>query len=266
MAIQPKSFLYTFDASTSVATITLNRPERLNALTFEVYTELRDTFRALDTEPGVRSIIITGTGRAFCTGGDVEDIIGALFSHDYNGLLEFTRLTCDLILSIRQCRRPVVAALNGTVAGAGAVIAAASDIRIASESAKIAFLFTRVGLTGADMGAAWLLPRIVGMGHATELLMLGDFISAQRAAEIGLYNRVVPAEKLMAEAGEFAARLAKGPSVALGVTKEALNQEAAMDLVSAMEYEAKAQAACMQNPNFREAYEAFRAKREPRFE
>lgn len=266
MALQPKSFLYTVDTKSSVATITLNRPERLNALTFEVYTELRDTFRALDTEPGVRSIIITGTGRAFCTGGDVEDIIGALFSHDYNGLLEFTRLTCDLILSIRQCHRPVVAALNGTVAGAGAVIAAASDIRIASESAKIAFLFTRVGLTGADMGAAWLLPRIVGMGHATELLMLGDFISAQRAAEIGLYNRVVPAEKLMAEAGEFAARLAKGPSVALGVTKEALNQEAAMDLVSAMEYEAKAQAACMQNPNFREAYEAFRAKREPRFE
>lgn len=266
MALAPKSFLYAVDTATSVATITLNRPERLNALTFQVYTELRDIFRALDSEPGVRAIIITGAGRAFCTGGDVEDIIGALFSRDFDGLLEFTRLTCDLILSIRQCRRPVVAALNGTVAGAGAVIAAASDFRIGAENAKIAFLFTRVGLAGADMGAAWLLPRLVGLGHATELLMLGDFISAQRAVEIGLYNRVVAGERLMAEAGELAARLAKGPSVALGVTKEALNQEAAMDLVSAMEYEARTQAECMQNPNFREAYEAFRTKRETRFE
>src|SRR6266496_450943 len=155
MTLHPKSFLYALDSASAVATITLNRPERLNALNFEVYTELRDTFRALDTAPGVRAVIITGTGRAFCSGGDVEDIIGALFSRDAAGLLEFTRLTGDLILSIRQCRRPVVAALNGTVAGAGAVIAAASDIRIAAESAKIAFLFARVGLTGADMGAAW---------------------------------------------------------------------------------------------------------------
>jgi enoyl-CoA hydratase/carnithine racemase len=266
MASNPKSFLYTVDPASAVATITLNRPERLNALTFEVYTELRDTFRALDTEPSVRAVIITGTGRAFCTGGDVEDIIGALFSRDAAGLLEFTRLTCNLILSIRQCRRPVVAALNGPVAGAGAVIAAASDIRIAAESAKIAFLFSRVGLTGADMGAAWLLPRIVGLAHASELLMLGDFITATRAAEIGLYNRVVPAERLMAEVTEVAARLARGPSVALGVTKQALNQEAAMDLVTALEAEAQAQADCMQNPNFRKAYEAFRAKRDPKFE
>jgi enoyl-CoA hydratase/carnithine racemase len=266
MPLNPKSFLYAVDPTSAVATITLNRPERLNALTFEVYTELRDTFRALDTEAGVRSVIITGTGRAFCTGGDVEDIIGVLFTRDGAGLLEFTRLTCDLILSIRQCRRPVVAALNGTVAGAGAVIAAASDIRIAAESARIAFLFTLVGLAGADMGAAWLLPRIVGLAHASELLMLGDFISAERAAQIGLYNRVVPAERLMAEATDVAARLARGPSVALGVTKQALNQEAAMDLISALEAEAQAQADCMQNPNFREAYEAFRAKREPKFE
>jgi enoyl-CoA hydratase/carnithine racemase len=261
-----RSFLYSADPATSVATITLNRPERLNALTFEVYTELRDLFRSLDTEPGVRAIIITGTGRAFCTGGDVEDIIGSLFSRDPAGLLEFTRLTGDLILSIRQCRRPVVAALNGTVAGAGAVIAAASDIRIASETAKIAFLFSRVGLTGADMGAAWLLPRIVGMAHASELLMLGDFITAERAARIGLYNRVVSEERLMAEATDVATRLARGPSVALGVTKQALNEEAAMDLVAAIEWEARAQADCMQSPNFREAYEAFRAKREPKFE
>jgi enoyl-CoA hydratase/carnithine racemase len=262
----PTSFLYAVDSASAVATITLNRPDRLNALTFEVYTELRDTFRALDTEPGVRAVVITGAGRAFCTGGDVENIIGALFSRDAAGLLEFTRLTCDLILSIRQCRRPVVAALNGTVAGAGAVIAAASDIRIAAESAKIAFLFSRVGLTGADMGAAWLLPRIVGLAHASELLMLADFISAERAAQIGLYNRVVPGERLMAEATAVAARLARGPSVALGITKQALNQEAAMDLVSALEAEARAQADCMRNPNFREAYEAFRAKRDANFE
>ena len=264
--MNPKSFLYSVDPATSVATITLNRPERLNALTFEVYTELRDTFRALDTEPAVRAIIITGAGRAFCTGGDVEDIIGSLFSRDAAGLLEFTRLTGDLILSIRQCRRPVVAALNGAVAGAGAVIAAASDIRIAAESAKIAFLFSRVGLTGADMGAAWLLPRIVGMAHASEILMLGDFVSAERAAQIGLYNRVVAAERLMAEATEVAGRLARGPSQSLGITKQALNEEASMDLVSAVEWEAQVQARCMQHPDFREAYEAFRAKREPKFE
>ncbi|HET9725352.1 MAG TPA: enoyl-CoA hydratase family protein [Gemmatimonadales bacterium] len=266
MPLRPVSFLYAVDPATAVATITLNRPERLNALTFEVYTELRDTFRALDSEPGVRAVILTGAGRAFCTGGDVEDIIGKLFARDAAGLLEFTRLTGDLILSMRQCRRPVVAALNGTVAGAGAVIAAASDIRIAAEGAKIAFLFSRVGLAGADMGAAWLLPRIVGLSHASELLMLGDFITAQRAAEIGLYNRVVPAERLMAEATDLAARLARGPSAALGVTKHALNEEASLDLVSAIEWEARAQAECMQLPNFHEAYEAFRAKREPKFE
>jgi enoyl-CoA hydratase/carnithine racemase len=266
MALNPKSFLYSVDPATAVATITLNRPERLNALTFEVYTELRDAFRALDTEPGVRAIVITGAGRAFCSGGDVEDIIGSLFSRDAEGLLEFTRLTGDLILSIRQCRRPVIAALNGTVAGAGAVIAAASDIRIAAESAKIAFLFSRVGLTGADMGAAWLLPRIVGLAHASEILMLGDFIAAERAAQIGLYNRVVPGDRLMAEAIEVATRLARGPSASFGITKQALNEEASMDLVAAIEWEAQVQARCMQHPNFREAYEAFREKREPRFE
>jgi enoyl-CoA hydratase/carnithine racemase len=266
MTVAPRSFQYALDPATAVATITLDRPDRLNALTFEVYTELRDTFRALDTEPGVRAIVITGRGRAFCSGGDVEDIIGALFARDAEGLLEFTRLTGDLILAIRQCRRPVVATRNGTVAGAGAVIAAASDIRIAAESAKIAFLFSRVGLAGADMGAAWLLPRIVGLAHASELLLLGDFISPERAAAIGLYNRVVPGERLMAEANEIAVRLARGPSVAHGVTKQALNQEAAMDLVSAMDYEARVQAECMRHPNFREAYEAFRDRREPRFE
>jgi enoyl-CoA hydratase/carnithine racemase len=265
MALAPRSFLYEADPETGVATITLNRPERLNALTFEVYAELRDAFRTLDTDPAVRAIVLTGSGRAFCTGGDVEDIIGALFARNYEGLLEFTRLTCDLILSIRECRHPVVAALNGTVAGAGAVMAAASDVRIASESARIAFLFSKVGLAGADMGAAWLLPRIVGLGLASELLMTGDFIEAERAHRIGLYNRVLPAERLMPEARAFAAALARGPSFALGITKDALNREASMDLRSAMEAEAQAQAGCMLSPNFREAYEAFRAKRPPRF-
>ena len=266
MPFAARSFQYRLDPTTGVATITLNRPDRLNALTFEVYTELRDAFRALDTEDGVRAIVITGNGRAFCSGGDVEDIIGALFARDPEGLLEFTRLTCDLILAIRRCRRPIVAALNGTVAGAGAVIASACDVRIASETAKIAFLFTKVGLSGADMGSAWLLPRIVGMGLATELLMTGDFITAERAFAIGLYNRVVPVDRVLVEATEFATRLAKGPSLALGVTKESLDREAAMDLTAALEAEAQAQAACMLNPNFKEAYEAFRAKREPKFQ
>lgn len=265
MALAPKSFLYEHDRDSGVAKITLNRPDRLNALTFEVYAELRDTFRALDTEEGVRSILLTGAGRAFCSGGDVEDIIGALFEKDYEGLLDFTRLTCDLILSIRECRRPVIAALNGTVAGAGAVIAAASDFRIGSEKAKIAFLFTKVGLAGADMGATWLLPRLVGMTHATELLMTGDFISAERAAEIGLYNKVVKGEELMPAARELAEKLAKGPSFALEITKDSLNKEASMDMISAFHHEGEIQAACMLNPNFREAYEAFRDKRETRF-
>src|SRR6266496_4750002 len=265
MSVFAESFLYELDQKTQVATITLNRPERLNALTFAVYKELRDAFQGLDTEPGVRAIIITGAGRAFCSGGDVEDIIGALLGRDEAGLLEFTRLTCDLILALRQCRRPIVGALNGTVAGAGAVIAAACDVRIAVESAKIAFLFTKVGLSGADMGAAWLLPRIVGLGHATELLMTGDFIDAQTALRIGLYNRVVADPAVMMEARGLAERLARGPSVALGITKDALNREAHMDLVTALEAEARAQAGCMLSPNFRAAYEAFKAKREPKF-
>jgi len=265
MPLTPKSFLYEPDARTGVATITLNRPDRLNALTFDVYRELRDAFRALDTEPGVRAVIITGAGRAFCSGGDVEDIIGALFERDDASLLAFTELTCDVILAMRQCRRPIIGALNGTVAGAGAVIAAACDVRVAADSARIAFLFTKVGLSGADMGAAWLLPRLVGLGNATELLMTGDFIDAATALRIGLYNRVVAAANVLEEARRFAEKLAHGPSVALGVTKEALNREAHMDLTTALDAEARAQAECMRNPNFREAYEAFKAKRVPKF-
>jgi enoyl-CoA hydratase/carnithine racemase len=264
MALNPVSFLYAFDEATSVATITLNRPERLNALTFEVYNELRDTFRALDTERGVRAIILTGAGRAFCSGGDVEDIIGALHGRDYQGLLDFTRITGELILSIRKCRRPVIGALNGTVAGAGAVMAAACDMRVASTTAKIAFLFTKVGLSGADMGASWLLPRIVGHGRASEILMTGDFISPEEAHRIGLYNRVVEGD-VMVEARALAEKLASGPSFGLSVTKEALDREWSMDIDSGMRWETEIQAACMLDPNFHESYEAFVAKRPTEF-
>jgi len=265
MAIAPRSFLYHLDPATGVATVTLNRPERLNALTFEVYAELRATFAALDTEPGVRAVILTGTGRGFCSGGDVEDIIGPLLARDAKGLREFTRMTCDVILNIRRCRRPVIAALNGTVAGAGAVIAAACDLRVAAETAKIAFLFVRVGLSGADMGASWLLPRLVGLGRATELLMTGEFIDAQRALDIGLYQRVVPGAQLMTAATDMSTKLARGPSPALAVTKQALDAEFEMGLEAALGHEAEVQAALMEHPNFREAYQAFRDKREPEF-
>ena len=266
MATAPESFLYDHDTETGVVTLTLNRPQRLNALTFQVYKELAATFRRLDTEPGVRAILLTGAGRAFCSGGDVEDIIGPLFERDYRGLLEFTRTTGDLILAMLRCRRPIVGGLNGTVAGAGAVIAAACDIRIAAEEAKIAYLFTKVGLSGADMGASWLLPRLVGHGRAMELLMTGDFIGADEALRIGLYNRVVPSADLVKEARSWAERLARGPSFGLEITKKMLLREATMDLESALAAETEIQAACMEDPNFREAYEAFIQKRKPRFD
>ena len=265
MTINPRSFLYQFDPATGVATITLNRPERLNALTFEVYDELKSTFDALDTEPGVRAVLLTGAGRAFCSGGDVEAIIGKLFETDARGLLEFTRATGALIRSMIACRRPIVAALNGTVAGAGAVIACACDIRIAAPSAKIAFLFTKVGLSGADMGASWLLPRIVGIGRALELLLTGDFLAADSAERIGLYTRVVAQDRVVNEALGWAVRLAAGPSFALEVTKRMLYREAAMDLDAALSAEVEIQSICMQDANFREAYEAFRDRRKPEF-
>lgn len=263
--IEPRSFLYHHDAATGVATVTLNRPERYNALTFEVYDELKLVFDALDVEPGVRAIVLTGAGKAFCSGGDVEDIIGALFGRDYRGLLDFTRRTGALILSMLRCRRPIVGGLNGLVAGAGAVIAAACDLRVASEDAKIAYLFTKVGLSGADMGASWLLPRIVGHGRATELLMLGDFIDAATAERWGLYNRVVAKDKVAETAQDLALRLAQGPSFGLEVTKKMLLREAAMDLESAFAAEVEIQAACMEDPNFRESYDAWVEKRKPRF-
>src|SRR5574338_809189 len=200
---QPSSFLYEQD-ELGVATITLDRPERLNALTFEVYRELTDLFAALREETSVRVVVITGAGRAFCSGGDVHDIIGELFSRNMEGLLEFTRMTCELIQNMRALPKPVIASLNGTTAGAGACIALASDIRLASEHAKIAFLFVKVGLSGADMGAAYLLPRVVGLAKATELLYTGEFITAAEAERIGLYNRVVPASELTASTRAFA--------------------------------------------------------------
>ncbi len=261
----PLTFDYGLAAASGVATITLNRPERLNALTFDVYTELRDWFEALASAPAVRAIVLTGAGKAFCTGGDVHDIIGPLLSRDYRGLLEFTRLTCDLVATIRHCPKPVVAAVNGTAAGAGAVIASACDVRIAARSARIAFLFTKVGLSGADMGAAWLLPRLVGLGRASELLMTGEFITADEAYRIGLYNRVVADGDVLAAATAFAERLSQGPSFAIEITKDALNRETSMDLTTALEAEAQVQAALMLHPDFREAYEAFRDKREPKF-
>ncbi len=263
--IETQGFLSAHDAGTGVVTLTLNRPERLNALTFEIYDELRRTFDALDTEPGVRAVVLTGAGKAFCSGGDVHGIIGALVGRDYRGLLDFTRMTGALIASMRRCRRPVIAALNGTVAGAGAVIAAAADIRLADPSAKIAFLFVRVGLSGADMGAAWLLPRIIGHGRASELLMTGDFIDAAEAHRIGLYNRIVEDGTVVAEAQALAARLAAGPQFAVELTKDALNREAHMDLPGALETEAQIQASLMTHLDFHEAYEALRAKRPPRF-
>jgi enoyl-CoA hydratase/carnithine racemase len=261
--LSPKSFLY--EARDSVAYITLNRPERLNALTFEVYRELTDAFSALRDEREVRAVVITGAGRAFCSGGDVREIIGPLFERDAEGLLEFTRMTCELVRNIRELRVPVIASLNGTTAGAGACIALAADIRLASPAAKIAFLFVRVGLSGADMGAAYLLPRLVGLAKATELLYTGDFISAEEAERIGLYNRVVAADELAQATNELASRLARGPGFALAMTKEMLNRELDVSLDTALEWEAQAQAVCMQHPDYREAYEAFVEKREPKF-
>jgi enoyl-CoA hydratase/carnithine racemase len=262
---KPQSFLYE-QTDTGIATITLNRPERLNALTFEIYRELTDTFAALRDEKEVRVVVITGSGRAFCSGGDVRDIIGELFARNMEGLLEFTRMTCELIRNMRALPKPIIASLNGTTAGAGACIALASDIRLANEDAKIAFLFIKVGLSGADMGAAYLLPRIVGLTKASELLYTGDFVSAPEAERIGLYNRVVPADQLAATTREFAERLTKGPAFALAKTKEMLNRELNMNLDTALECEAQAQAICMQHSDYREAYEAFVAKREAKFE
>ncbi|MBX3252376.1 MAG: enoyl-CoA hydratase family protein [Myxococcales bacterium] len=250
-----------------VATFTLDRPERINSLTFEVYAELRDTFRWLgEGGPEVRAIVLRGEGpKGFCSGGDQHDIIAELFARDMPGLLEFTRMTGALIQAIRASRPPVVAALHGVVCGAGAVMAAACDIRIGAPDTRFAFLFPKVGLSGADMGAAYLLPRLVGLAHATEILMTGDWVDAERAERIGLLHRVVPADALRGEADAFARRLAKGPAFALAMTKKMLAYEGHVDFDTAIEAEAQAQAICMQHPDFREAHEAWKEKRPPRY-
>ena len=263
--IAPQNFRYEL-ASDGVATLTLDRPETLNSLTFDIYRELTDVFAQLRHEREVRTVVITGEGRGFCSGGSVNDIIGPLLAMQTPELLAFTRLTGELIGNIRALPRPVVAAVNGIAAGAGAVIALACDFRVMTEAAKIAFLFVRVGLAGADMGASWLLPQIVGLGRATELLMLGEPVTAPAAHAMGLAHRVVPdAAAARQEATALARRLANGPLFALGMTKTMLSQEANMSLHQALEAEAQAQQICMQTADFREAHRAFTEKREPRF-
>lgn len=259
-----RSFHY--EQAGAVATLRLDRPEAMNALTFDVYRELTDTFRALAGREDVRVVVLTGTGRAFCTGGDVREIIGALLGRDGQALLEFTTLTCDLIRAMRALPRPIVASLNGTVAGAGAALALASDFRVAADTARIAFLFVKVGLSGADMGAAHLLPRMIGLGRATELLMTGEFIEAAEALRIGLYNRVVPAEELPEATRSLVERLARGPAPGLAATKAALEAEMDMDLESALRAEARIQADLMRGPDFQEGFAAFTGRRPPRFE
>ena len=254
-----------YEVADGVATITLDRPEKLNALTFEIYAQLRDLFEALRYDDAVRVVVLTGAGDAFSSGGDVQEIIGELLKRDLKGHLDFTRMTGAVVQHMRLLDKPILAALNGTTAGAGTVLALASDLRIASERARIAFLFTRVGLTGADMGAGYLLPRIVGLGRATELLLLGDTIDAATAERYGLVNRVVPHDQVVSATMDWARRLAAGPTQALAMTKRMLNNELGMDLVAAIEAEAQAQALLLLGDDHRAFYEAFTAKRKPTF-
>ena len=257
---------FNYEIKDSIATITLNRPEVLNALTLEIYAELRDLFEGLRSNDSVKAVIITGAGeRAFCSGGDVHKIIGVVLDRDMRGHLEFCRMTGALVRNMRLLQKPIIAAINGLAAGAGAVIAIASDLRIMADDAKFAFLFTRVGLTGADMGAAYLLPRIIGQGRALELLMFGDDVDAPTAERIGLVNRVVTKNQVLPLAQEWAARFAQGPSFSLGMTKAMVNNEWTMDVNSAIEAEAQAQALMMMGEDHRLFYEAFRAKQKPEF-
>ena len=249
-----------------VATITLDREKRLNALTFEVYEELAVAFESLDHHDDVRAIVITGRGRGFCSGGDQDDIIKHLLGRDTPALLAFTRMTGRLIEAMRACKRPIIAAVNGIAVGAGAVIACASDFRIASADAKFGFIFPQVGLCGADMGITYLLPRLVGLTHASELLFFGDKIDAERALQIGLVNRLVPdGAAAVALAQEWALRLSKGPAFAHAMTKQMIESEYQMSLGEAIEAEAQAQALCMQHPDFAEAHASFKEKRPPKF-
>jgi enoyl-CoA hydratase/carnithine racemase len=253
-----------------VATITLNRPERKNPLTFESYAELRDLFLQLRYASDIKVVVITGAGGNFCSGGDVHEIIGPLVrmqeADDMQGLLDFTRMTGDLVKAMRHCPQPIIAAVDGICAGAGAIVSMASDMRIGTPRAKTAFLFVRVGLAGADMGACAILPRIIGHGRASELLYTGRVMTADEADRWGFFNRVVEPEKLLAEAQALATELADGPTFAHGITKTCLHQEWSMDIDSAIEAEAQAQAICMQTKDYGRAYRAFVAKQKPVFE
>jgi enoyl-CoA hydratase/carnithine racemase len=256
-------FLY--EVEDGVATITFDRPDKLNALTLEIYAQLRDLMVELRRDDQVRVVIVTGAGKAFCAGGDVYKIIGELLDRDMRSHLEFARMTGALIQNMRLLDKPIIAAVNGMAAGAGAVIALASDLRVVSDRAVFAFLFTKVGLTGADMGAAYLLPRVVGQGRATELLMFGDMIDAATAERYGLVNKVVPHDELMNAAREWADRLNRGPAFALAMTKTMINNEWSMDLASAIEAEAQAQALLLMGEDHHRFFEAFRNKQKPEF-
>jgi enoyl-CoA hydratase/carnithine racemase len=254
---------FAFEVRDRVATVTFNRPDKLNALTFEAYADLRDLLAELPHRGDTKVLVITGEGRGFCSGGDVEEIIGELQKLEAAELLEFTRMTGAAVKALRECPLPVIAAINGVAAGAGSVIALAADFRLLAQSASFAFLFTRVGLAGADMGSAYLLPRIVGLGRATELLILGEKLSAERAYEIGLATQTVPDDELADRAAALAHRLADGPAFAYSTTKVLLTRELDMDLGSAIELEAITQALLMQSEDHAEFYEAWREGRKP---
>lgn len=261
---QPQHFLW--QRTERVGFITLNRPERKNPLTFESYAELRDLFLSLAHTSEVRAIVLTGAGGNFCSGGDVHEIIGPLTKLDAQGLLAFTQLTGDLVKAMRHCPQPIVAAVDGVCAGAGAILAMAADFRLATHAARTAFLFTRVGLAGCDMGACALLPRLIGQGRAAELLYTGRAMSAEEGLAWGFFNRLVPAGELPEAAAALATELATGPTLAHAVTKRMLHEEWDMPIDAAIDAEARAQAELMQSEDFRRAYRAFVARQRPRFE
>lgn len=258
-------FLWQLDDA-GVAVVTLNRPEKKNPLTFESYAELRDTFRSLTDNKAVKAVVITGAGENFCSGGDVHEIIGPLTQMEMPELLKFTRMTGDLVKAIRYCPQPVIGAIDGICAGAGAAIAMACDIRYGTARTKTAFLFTRVGLAGADMGACAILPRLIGQGRASELLFTGRSMSAEEGERWGFLNAIFDADELLSSSVAMAGRLAAGPNFAHGVTKNQLNVEWDMSLDAAIEAEAQAQAICMQTADFARAYRAFVGKEKPQFE
>ncbi|WLI91587.1 enoyl-CoA hydratase family protein [Massilia sp. R2A-15] len=257
---------FRFELGQGVATITLDRPERKNPLTFDSYTELRDLFRKLAEADDVKAVVITGAGENFCSGGDVHEIIGPLTKLDMPGLLAFTRLTGDLVKAMRACPQPIVAAIDGVCAGAGAMLALASDLRYGTARSKTAFLFTRVGLAGCDMGACALLPRVIGQGRAADLLYSGRSMGGEEAERWGFFNRLCEPGEVLAQAQALAASLADGPTFAHGMTKKMMQQEWNMGVDEAIEAEAQAQAICMATNDFHRAYHAFAAKQKPQFE